>query len=50
MNETLNKIVELYFEGHELKEILNSYKKGQKKYQRDYIKAMTDKMFEKWRD
>ena len=49
MDTTVNEIVELYFEGHELKEILENYKEGQKRYQRNYVKYMADKMFRNWK-
>lgn len=47
----LDEIVELYFEGHELKEVLNSYKESDKSQQREnYVRCMADKMFKNWSD
>ena len=51
MDITLKDIVELYFEGYELKEVLNSYKESDKSQQREnYVRCMADKMFKNWSD
>lgn len=49
MENAIDEIVELYFKGYDLKEILNCYKKGQRRYNRNnYVKEMADKMFRRW--
>lgn len=44
MDAVLNEIVELYFEGYELEEILENYKEGQKRY----VKERIERMYENW--